>query len=234
MYDGKYAPLGEHLCFVKATPSEVLAAFDSWYKKLNWGGTPYEGYEGKFEIYNVSGTLIDVFQSLSPYDNDLKMALIPTNSEWTAFMSSRPGLGLLLNACGVLLSNPVIIVRSILSDFGKKTNGWGGGAFSISEGFNRIRGISLMMNDFDRWEFNTSGNEQPFEETEKYKERFVKNRFTPDMLDRYLKHFGINYYDENFYMPAGSIATLIELKRPMYDYEFEKSLEQLRTYLMYE
>ena len=84
-----------------------------------------------------------------------------------------------------------------------------------------------MMWD-DKWDFGTGGEPLPFEETEKYSEKLARNRFTPEMLDRYLKHFGIDFFNENFYMPEGSKAYLFELKRDLYANEKEMTLEQAR------
>jgi hypothetical protein len=54
-----------------------------------------------------------------------------------------------------------------------------------------------------RWEFEADGTVQPFERTEKYKERRIKDRFTPEMLEEYCAALGIRLFDPAFYGPDG-------------------------------
>lgn len=67
-------------------------------------------------------------------------------------------------------------------------------------------------NDGGRWVFGQSGTPFPFEESERYAARRIRDRFTFAMLGRYLESLRIRAFDRDFYMPEGN-ATLIERTR---------------------
>jgi hypothetical protein len=71
-------------------------------------------------------------------------------------------------------------------------------------------GRSIAMTKEDRWSFELAGTEQPFEEPENYKKARIKDRFTLEMLDRYLRALGVRAFDHSFYLPQGTAAVLIE------------------------
>lgn len=48
-----------------------------------------------------------------------------------------------------------------------------------------------MIDDDNKWYFGNTGIIIPFEEIEKYKAKKIKDRFTPEMLNRYAQHLGI-------------------------------------------
>jgi hypothetical protein len=92
----------------------------------------------------------------------------------------------------------------------------------------------MMLSDQDGWEFDNYGEPLPFEDVEKYKEKFARNRFTPEMLDTYLNECGIDFFNEDFYMPHGSKAYIIEQVRLPFENEVPMSLEEMRKECMYE
>lgn len=55
------------------------------------------------------------------------------------------------------------------------------------------------VNDAGRWRFEAFGDVQPYEEIEQYKARRVRDRFTPEMLERYCAAIGIRLFDPDFY-----------------------------------
>ncbi|WP_225748574.1 hypothetical protein [Eikenella sp. Marseille-P7795] len=50
-----------------------------------------------------------------------------------------------------------------------------------------------------RWEFEGRGDPLPFEEFEQYQARRIKDRLTPEMVERYCSHFGIDLFNPDFY-----------------------------------
>ncbi len=50
-----------------------------------------------------------------------------------------------------------------------------------------------------RWEWTDYGELFSWEEVEKYKEKKIKDRLTPEMLERYCKHLGIDLFNPDFY-----------------------------------
>jgi hypothetical protein len=55
--------------------------------------------------------------------------------------------------------------------------------------------------DGDRWAFDLAGEPFAFEELDRYEAARKRDRFTPEMLDRYLKELGIRMFDPTFYAP---------------------------------
>jgi hypothetical protein len=54
-------------------------------------------------------------------------------------------------------------------------------------------------NDGGTWKFGASGVPCKFEEVAQYKSRQIQDRFTPEMLDRYLQFHGIEFFSSTFY-----------------------------------
>ena len=69
-----------------------------------------------------------------------------------------------------------------------------------TEWLNHVRSVAVAF-DGNRWQFVQAGTEQPFEETDTYKVRRVRDRFTSEMLERYCKAIGIEVFDPSFYGP---------------------------------
>jgi hypothetical protein len=69
-----------------------------------------------------------------------------------------------------------------------------------------VRTIDAGVFDEGRWHFETSGAVQPFEETEAYASRRVRDRFTREMLLRYLAALEVHADDPAWYRD-GVLAT---------------------------
>jgi hypothetical protein len=78
-------------------------------------------------------------------------------------------------------------------------------------------------NDGGRWVFVNEGAPLPFENTDAYRARSIRERFTPELLDRYLRALGISAFDPDFYSRHG---TLIERIGPLLPATREYSLEE--------
>ena len=74
-------------------------------------------------------------------------------------------------------------------------------------------------NDGGKWKFGQSGEPYPFEEVEAYSVKRVSNRFTPEMLGRYLGHLGVRPFDENWYLsPAWKVQKTGKLPASLREY----------------
>ena len=69
-----------------------------------------------------------------------------------------------------------------------------------------VRTIDVGRFDSGRWEFHASGAVQPFEDTEAYERRRIRDRFTRTMLLDYLSALGIRADEPGFYT-SGILAT---------------------------
>ena len=223
LFNGKYAPLTDGIAFIDTSIENVL----------KWNRVRIE------ELLHIKTNIIELKTSFEnillmglPFLYPAKEILFETKSKWTGFIqnSHRTEVG---HAGFISDKTDSFIVsgEAWLSNYGKKVNGWGGGSFCYFEKGAMKRYI--MLSDQDKWDFDQSGKIFPFEETEKYKERFARNRFTPEMLDRYLKTFGVEFFNEDFYMPQGSKAYIVEQVRKPYPNEISTSLEERRKELNY-
>lgn len=218
-YNGELAPMLQDIGFIKAPIGKVVETYSGWIDKLE---------QGNFKVKELEGNLKEIVLQLQPLSNWRKRIFIPTKSEWVAYTDSelRPEIGK-VKIVGKRLNCETLQVSAFFNSRGtKNVNGWGGGDFAYHIG-NELQRYVYMMWD-DKWVFGTGGNPLPFEETETYNQKLVRNRFTPEMLDRYLKNFGIDFFNEDFYMPQESKAYLFELKRDLYPNEKEMTLEQVR------
>jgi hypothetical protein len=69
------------------------------------------------------------------------------------------------------------------------------------------------MNDGGRWVFHQSGVPFEFEEVEAYCATRKRDRFRPEMLDRYLRHFALKPFVDDFYVVDRSKPAVL-LERP--------------------
>jgi len=69
------------------------------------------------------------------------------------------------------------------------------------------------INDGGRWHFDESGARYDFEEVSTYAARQKKDRFTHQMLERYLSHFGLFPFVDGFYVVEPSSPAVL-LERP--------------------
>lgn len=69
---------------------------------------------------------------------------------------------------------------------------------SNTDWLNRIRYLSVS-NDVRGWSFSESGDVQPYEEPDAYKQRRIQERFTIQMLERYCRALGVELNHVKFY-----------------------------------
>jgi len=67
------------------------------------------------------------------------------------------------------------------------------------------------MNDGGEWAFFLQGEQQVFENPERYKAHRIAEPFTPEMLEKYCAYLGIRLFDENFYAGKALVVKMPEL-----------------------
>jgi hypothetical protein len=93
---------------------------------------------------------------------------------------------------------------------------------------NTLRVVSAS-NDGGPWVFDQVGEPFPFEQVERYQERRVRDRFTFDMLKDYLRHLGLSPFEEDFYLPEGAPAWLVEKTGTFTPKQRDYTLEEARA-----
>jgi hypothetical protein len=82
-------------------------------------------------------------------------------------------------------------------------------------------------NDGGRWVFDQSGEPFPFERVECYTEKRKRDRFSRQLLEEYLGHFGIRPFEDGFLIAdEGRPAILLQQVRPVVKMR-EFSLEEV-------
>lgn len=163
-----------------------------------------------------------------------KELFLATNSGWTVFLANgyrgsdpflpmwqlSKSLGVTgLRACVTpdsLLYQGVILETYDTPDAGGDENGY--------------RRSIVAMNDGGRWVFIESGVPYAFEDVAKYDARRKRDRFTADMLARYLEHLGFSVpTDEMLEVDGQSRGVLIA--RPYHAHMPSYSLDQAKAFL---
>jgi hypothetical protein len=96
-----------------------------------------------------------------------------------------------------------------------------------TEFMNYVRTVSAAY-DGSRWMFSAAGTVQWFEETEAYKARRVRDRFTSQMLERYCRALDLEVFDPASYGPR---SVLVRSEVPVPPGSRVMSLQQAQHWL---
>lgn len=235
LLDDEFAPITSAIGFVEADCATVVNAFLDWFKEL----------KKPVRERLVSGPLRTVLPSLLPLTNldRFRVLFVPTASPWTAYFDSLwsgpdPGgiLGYLaperIGCRGLSMTAvPHTLRRTPAGSRGR----YGSVQFGLSGPDGEPPGNAIRViyaaNDGGRWEFGQFGEPLPFEETERYRARRVRDRFTMEMLRDYLQALGIRAFDEAFYLPPeDNSAVLLEQTRRRSPHLKEYTLAEARAH----
>ena len=212
LLDDKFAPITKGIGFIECDVKSVCEAYDLWMTEI------LHPHEMRIEMENVKGNLESVLRKLPPLTMPIltRFAFVPTQSAWTAYFDNgklgTDAAGVVkvladkLNCRGI---RTVLTPNTMPSKPSRETLGRYGATMLEVYGPDRkpIR-IIYAANDGGKWVFGESGVPFPFEEVERYKARIIRDRFTGEMLDNYLKHLGIVAFDETFYAPSNTGSIL--------------------------
>jgi hypothetical protein len=231
LLDERWAPVTSEMGFLEARAEHAARAFASWEAGL-------QAHRGiAVQVRPVSGSLEQALSALLPLTDAERQRYLfmPTRSPWTAYLdngwrgtdagSPMPYMARTLGCRGLRV---VAVPHTLRKDKGRY-----GSVMLEVYGPNRTDFINYLRtlyaaNDGGRWVFGQSGEPFPFEKLERYQERRVRDRFTFDMLKEYLHHLGLAPFEEDFYLPEGSPAWLVERTGPVLPTQKEFTLAQVR------
>jgi hypothetical protein len=234
LLEDRWAPVTSTMGFLELGAEQAAQAFATWQRELM---TP-RGIT--VEVLPVSGTLEQALSSLLPLtDGETQRHLfIPTRSAWTAYVSNQctgTDAASPMSYMARRLSIRCLRVVAVPHTLGKHQGGRYGAVMLDVFGpeqpgkiHNYVRALEVA-NDGGRWVFEQEGEPFPFEQVEQYQARRVRDRFTFEMLKDYLRHLGLAPFEEDFYMPPGSRAWLIQKTGPFTTVGREYTLEEART-----
>jgi len=234
LLEDRWAPVTSEMGFLALGAERAAQAFATWQRGLM---TP-RGIT--VEVLPVTGTLEQTLSSLLPLTSGetQRDLFIPTRSCWTAYVENGWN--------GTDAMSPMSYMARRLSTQGLRVvavphtlRKHGGGRYGavMLDVFgpeqpgkinNYVRAIEVA-NDGGRWVFVQSGEPFAFEQVEHYQARRVRDRFTFEMLKDYLGHLGLSPFEEDFYLPPGSCAWLIQKTGPFTTVGREYTLEQARA-----
>jgi len=208
LLNNERAPVTFGAGYVEASFSEYCNAFTSWWKRL----------EIDFETFLFEADLKEAMLRKPLQMPQNRYLITETRSRWTAiFSNSRLGSDVTsavycsckaLNCRGVTIQcSPSLTKRA-----GKKTSivSYAATSFTL-EGphetgwLNEIRHVSARK-DGGPWKFLERGEVQPFEQVERYGNKHIRDRFTPEMLESYCAALGILAFDATFYGPKSLLV----------------------------
>lgn len=211
LLNGAFRPITDTTGFFEC---DAKAAADAFYA---WRDRTYSRDGRQLQITRVEAeSLPKVLSTLLPLTSrTCRWLFVETKSDWCAFFSNwwrgtdstaiAPLGGVRLSCRSIRCTN-VPYGESLGAIFEVYRPSWG-------EYGNTERTISALK-DGSNWAFDVIGEPFGFEQVERYQDRRIRDRFTPEMLDQYLKHFGIAAFDESFYRNPNCTGYLVSIAGP--------------------
>ena len=231
LLDDRWAPITSEMGFLETDAEHAARAFAAWQAGL----LAPRGIA--VEVRPVSGSLEQALSALLPLTSpeSRRDLFIPTRSPWTAYVENGWGgtdaaspMGYMARTLGCRGLRVVAVPHTIRKDKGR----YGAVMLEVygphqTDWLNYVRALGAS-NDGGHWVFDQSGEPFPFEKVEQYQARRVRDRFTFDMLKEYLRHLGLSPFQEDFYLPEGAPAWLVERSGTFVPAQTEYTLDQAR------
>jgi hypothetical protein len=209
LLNGAFAPITFSVGFLEKDIEEIHDAHLKWNERNHV----------TVRVDRISGSLPEMLTHLTPLTAPLRRQMwVITKSGWTAYFDNsvtgpdpRTPISYLseqLQCRGLLAAYQP---HTLHSDFGRGKGTYGAVMFEMyGPGGDLLNCIRVVCVAWDgRWTFNLFGPVQPFEEEDRYSARRLKNRFTPEMVERYCQALGVRLFDDDFYCgPAVMLSTL--------------------------
>ncbi|HZH76450.1 MAG TPA: hypothetical protein VEY88_10470 [Archangium sp.] len=231
LLEDRWAPVTSDMGFLETDAERAARAFSSW----QGGLVAPDGMT--VEVRPVAGSLEQVLSTLLPLTDGEKRRhlFIPTRSAWTAYFDNGyrgTDAVSVMSYLAQLMGCRGMRVGAVPHTFRKDKGRYGVVALELygprqTDWLNYLRTL-YAMNDGGRWVFGQSGEPLPFEKLERYQARKVRDRFTFEMLEEYLHHLGLSPFQEDFYLPQGTSAWLVEKTGSFVPAQKEYTLAQAR------
>lgn len=206
----QFVPITQQIGFLEGSFDNVAQAYLTWRQSLQ------PELEFEYCETNLPHALQKLDPLTTPWDREL---LIETQSRWIAFFCNGlhacdpespighlctivPCRGIVVHCVpdrsAVQHPNALRIYGTVsFTLFSSKQTAW----------LNQERYIRAM-NDGGEWVFFCEGQEQSFEQPEKYKARRIVDRLTCEMLEEYCASYGIHLFNEDFYRGRNLITRI--------------------------
>ncbi len=99
--------------------------------------------------------------------------------------------------CNYICKN--IGLRNIQFDMNSENSPIRRNSLFVHEKGNQIRAVQTIINEYNKWEFNSKGTTMPFENTGYYEKTDIKGRLNKEILIEYCIGYGLNILDDAFF-----------------------------------
>jgi len=234
LYNDALAPITSELGFLKCDAKTAASTFLAWHTKIR---SPLGQVLEEKDLADES--LDSLIRHLLPLANmHTRFLFVPTRGQWTAFFDNSWCGSDPASICSYLAEQIGCLgIRAVWvpNTFKERKGHLGAVIFEVYDKPNPILNIRrsiCLINDGNwttKWDFETSGEPFDFEDVERYKTRRKTDRFTPEMLDNYLKALGIDAFSEDFYCASKECpAKLISIHGKIPDDVTYYSLKEAR------
>jgi hypothetical protein len=206
----KWRPVTHDYGLIKAPLKDVVEALREWHSLPDC-------QETKYEASKITNSLDAAFTSLLPLAHSkMRRLFVTTKSEWVACFQNgtdgsdpQPAMCFMAKKFGwlamrVCSTPPDAMWPAAIWEVYAPTS-MGGGKYGS-------RRSVYASNDGGRWVFGANGEPFPFENTAAYQNKRIRDRFNREMLDSYLKEFGIRAFDDDFF-EVSPLKPAIRLQR---------------------
>lgn len=214
LLDNQYAPTTFSWGFIHAPFPQTTKTF------LSWSDSVFKQFDLEYDVLHCHGSLPELLEKLFPVSSPSnREILMATHSAWTAYFDNGSNQGdpfsRVGHLCQEMKCRGAAVTCAPHRHPEEDTGVYGAVQFQLfapheTHFLNYERGVSVA-HDGDQWVFDATGSVQPFEETLEYDAHRVRDRFTPEMLERYCRALGIDLFNPDFYGPN---AVLVINKGP--------------------
>jgi len=184
-------PVTKDFGVIEAPLAVVVEALLDWHASI---GIRYRRRE-------INGGIGAAFESLLPLCNAMQRKLLTsTASQWTAFFQNGIAGSDPTPAMSFLAKKLHVTAMRICSTPPRAM--WPATIWEVyAPGYEPLgyRRSVCVSSDGGKWVFDQSGEPFGFEEVEAYDRKRKRDRFTRELLLKYLSHFELRPFDEDFY-----------------------------------
>ena len=194
LFDGRLSAFTTKITFIDRPLDEAMRGLNLGFSSISNDAT------GK----QLSGDLEDLLSYLEPEPtNSIKTLIVEAGNGWTASFHQGDSISHAFDTAARYLR-----CRSLHTGYAPHLRhngeilGYGSCAFWLYDHARGEMGTRTLQASYQsRWDMHMSGTPQPFEETERYQRKKVRERFDLEMLNRYCNALNIRRNDPTFYGP---------------------------------
>lgn len=209
----RFGILGTSSGLVQADVTTVADCFLKWQSEI--GGKFNFKMKSEPLLESHETALLKLFPLVAPISK--KYLFLPTINGWTAFFSNAimgtdaaGPMHILSQRLKTVAIRATACPHTMPEKISKDSHGMYGA--NILEVYNEMGDIARSIfaaNDGGKWKFGQSGEPFPFEDLLKYQIKNIKDRFTEEMLKKYLSTLAVDVFDDTAFSTNGNCGILV-------------------------